>query len=133
MAGPCTPSPERRRKHLPSRPVPAPHLTLQPLERAAFSYPKTGAQHPLPILRSGYATRRRNGSTRAHRTARAQTLAEETLCWICLKPGRDDDPLTADHVIAHAAGGPDTRTNYRAAHESCNKRRGSSPLRGGGV
>jgi 5-methylcytosine-specific restriction endonuclease McrA len=59
-----------------------------------------------------------------HRRARAQTLLEETRCWICGKPGTRDDPLTADHVVPRVHGGADSRDNMRAAHESCNKRRG---------
>lgn len=63
---------------------------------------------------------------RPHRRARAQTLQEETRCWICGHPARPDDPLTADHVIPRAHGGPNTRDNYRAAHASCNIRRGAN-------
>lgn len=85
----------------------------------------------MPILKSGYASTRRNGSTRRHRTARALTLAEEHVCWICGRPGTTDDPLTADHVVAHSAGGADDRENYRAAHASCNRQRGNAPARGG--
>jgi 5-methylcytosine-specific restriction endonuclease McrA len=78
----------------------------------------------MPITRSGYARRRRSGSTRAHRIARAQTLAEETRCCYCGFPARADDPLEAAHVIAAADGGLDVRANYRAAHRSCNRMRG---------
>ena len=62
---------------------------------------------------------------RAHRQARALTLAEEHVCWLCGLPARPGDPLTADHVVARVHGGRDSRANYRAAHASCNKRRGS--------
>jgi 5-methylcytosine-specific restriction endonuclease McrA len=69
-----------------------------------------------------------------HRRARRQVLSEEQICWLCGEPGRPDDPLSADHVIARAAGGADHRSNFRAAHLSCNKRRGTRPpqKQGGG-
>ena len=54
-----------------------------------------------------------------------QTLREETHCWICGEPGSPADPLTADHLLAVAAGGPSSRSNLRAAHLSCNSRRGA--------
>jgi 5-methylcytosine-specific restriction endonuclease McrA len=88
----------------------------------------------MPILRSGYAANRRNGSTRAHRTARAQTLNEEPVCAICGLPGTHDDPLEAGHIIPHAYGGPTTRANMRAEHRSHNRARGAlSTFKGGGV
>jgi hypothetical protein len=46
----------------------------------------------------------------------ARVLREETMCWICGKPGTPDDPLTADHVWARADGGTHEGANYRAAH-----------------
>jgi len=82
----------------------------------------------MPILRSGYATQRRNGSTRAYRKARAQVLAEETICARCHQPGRADDPLVAGHVIAHAYGGSDHRDNLTAMHASCNNELGALPF-----
>lgn len=65
---------------------------------------------------------------RRHREIRAQVLATETACWICGKPGTDADPLTADHLVPIADGGRNVRSNYRAAHETCNKRRGATPV-----
>jgi hypothetical protein len=62
---------------------------------------------------------------RAHRVASLQTRAEERTCWICGKPGTTNDPLTADHIVPRAHGGHDTRANMRAAHRSCNQRRGT--------
>jgi 5-methylcytosine-specific restriction endonuclease McrA len=59
-----------------------------------------------------------------HRRIRQQVLAEEKSCWICGGHGTADDPLTADHVVARADGGRNVRANYRAAHASCNSRRG---------
>lgn len=76
------------------------------------------------IVRSGYAVRRRNGSTRAHRELRRGVLALETRCCYCGELGRDADPLEAAHVIAVADGGLDVCENYRAAHRSCNRKRG---------
>lgn len=71
------------------------------------------AQHPAPTTSRG----------RAHRKARAQTLREEHICWLCGQPGTAADPLTADHIIPRAHGGIDHRDNMRAAHASCNKKR----------
>lgn len=68
---------------------------------------------------------------RPYRTAeyqmnRALTLVEERTCWICGKAGSVEDPLTADHLIEVVNGGDSTRTNLRAAHRSCNGRRGAN-------
>jgi 5-methylcytosine-specific restriction endonuclease McrA len=38
--------------------------------------------------------------------------------------------LTADHVVARADGGRNVRSNYRAAHASCNSRRGARVVGG---
>lgn len=70
-------------------------------------------------------------SARPHRRVRAQVLAEESLCWLCGKPGTADDPLTFDHVIPRAFGGATTRANARAAHASCNSSRGARQIDGG--
>lgn len=72
------------------------------------------AAHMLP---------RAERNTTAHKRARAQTLREEHVCWICGKPQIYGDPLTADHIIPRSRGGLDIRSNYRAAHLSCNSRR----------
>ena len=52
-------------------------------------------------------------------------LEEEHLCWLCGFPARPHDPLTLDHVLPVALGGTTTRDNVRAAHRSCNSRRGA--------
>ena len=70
----------------------------------------------------GSSTQRGLGAD--HRRVRAQVLREETTCWICGRPGSPGDPLTADHIDARADGGTNTRENMRAAHASCNSRRG---------
>jgi hypothetical protein len=57
-------------------------------------------------------------------------LREEKACWICGGHGTEADPLTADHVIARADGGWNVRSNYRAAHASCNSRRGARVVGG---
>ena len=81
------------------------------------------ARDPGNLRRRGWAT-----STRG---ATGQVLAEETMCWVYGEPGTPDDPLTLDHVIARALGGETTRANARAAHRSCNSRRGAT-VRGPG-
>jgi 5-methylcytosine-specific restriction endonuclease McrA len=82
----------------------------------------------MPIIRSGYATQRRNGSPRAYRKARAQTLAEETACYFCGGPATYDDPFVAHHLTAHAYGGSNDRHNLRAAHATCNNKHGAFTL-----
>jgi 5-methylcytosine-specific restriction endonuclease McrA len=77
----------------------------------------------------GSSTQRGLGAD--HRRIREQVLAEERLCWICGGHGTEDDPLTADHVLARVAGGRNVRANYRAAHASCNSRRGARVVGGG--
>lgn len=62
-----------------------------------------------------------------HRRIRRQVLAEETTCWLCGKPGTEADPLQADHIVARADHGSTDRSNYHAAHSSCNARRGQTP------
>lgn len=85
----------------------------------------------MPIIRSGYATQQRNGSTRTYRKARAETLAEETRCHICHEPARPNDPLQADHLHPYGLGGQDSRSNLRAAHRSCNNQKAMHTPSGG--
>ena len=66
----------------------------------------------------------------AHEQASRQVRLEETSCWICGEPAKPGDPLTADHLVPRIHGGPDVRENMRAAHRSCNSRRGAG-VRGG--
>ena len=63
----------------------------------------------MPIFRSGYATHKRNGSSRSHRQARAQTLIEERVCCFCGEGERVGDPWEAHHIIPAGIGGPNTR------------------------
>lgn len=60
-----------------------------------------------------------------HRRASNPVVKSATVCWICNLPPTSSDPLTADHIIPRALGGLDITSNYRAAHRSCNSRRGS--------
>lgn len=78
----------------------------------------------MPIIRHGYATTRRNGSTRAYRAARATVIANATHCALCHLPFKPGDPIETDHVVAHADGGTDTITNLRPTHRHCNRKRG---------
>lgn len=85
----------------------------------------------MPITRSGYAQRKRNGSTRAYRKARAQVLANATRCHICGQPPTNTDPLVADHIVPVADNGTDHPSNLRPVHRSCNARRGRGRGAGG--
>lgn len=57
-----------------------------------------------------------------------RVLSEEKTCWICGETARPDDPLTADHIIPRSLGGTNARSNYHAAHSSCNSRRGAKVM-----
>jgi 5-methylcytosine-specific restriction endonuclease McrA len=70
--------------------------------------------HPKPHKRSGSYTR-----------AAKQVRATATVCWLCGKPFTPDDPPVADHVTPRMYGGSDRIENLRAAHRSCNGRRGA--------
>ena len=60
-----------------------------------------------------------------YQRARRELLAAATACAICGLPPTHDDPLTADHVVPRAHGGG-AAGNLRAAHRSCNSRRGAT-------
>lgn len=77
----------------------------------------------MPIVRSGYATNRRSGSTRAYREQRAQVLAMAVRCAICGGGPRPGDPWEAHHVQAYADSGVHAG-NLAPAHRSCNRKRG---------
>lgn len=67
---------------------------------------------------------KRYTATAAHKRMRAIVLADESHCWICGKPAHPNDPLTYDHVAPRKDGVDNSRANSRAAHASCNYRRG---------
>jgi 5-methylcytosine-specific restriction endonuclease McrA len=73
------------------------------------------ALHPKPHKRSGTYTRNA-----------AKVRAQAVTCWICGDGPRADDPWVADHVTPRMYGGSDNISNLRAAHRSCNGRRGAS-------
>ena len=45
----------------------------------------------------------------------------------CRYCGRDDVPLTVDHLVLWEEGGPSTEANLVAACKKCNRRRGNTP------
>lgn len=54
---------------------------------------------------------------------KAVLVRDRGICWLCSRPGAD----TADHVVPLALGGhPYDMGNLRAAHRSCNSRRGAA-------
>jgi 5-methylcytosine-specific restriction endonuclease McrA len=77
----------------------------------------------------GSTTERGLGAT--HQRLRKQVLVEERFCWICGEPTRAGDPLEVDHVVPRSRGGKTERPNLRAAHASCNRRRGAGVERQG--
>lgn len=65
---------------------------------------------------------RTTGSTRAWRVRRAFVLARDGyVCWLCGRAGAN----SVDHVVPRERGGTDDLGNLRAAHLSCNSRRGA--------
>lgn len=62
--------------------------------------------------------------THRYRRARAAVLQRDRgMCWLCGRPGAD----TVDHVVPLSLGGdPVDVLNMRAAHRSCNSRRGAA-------
>lgn len=62
--------------------------------------------------------------THRYQTARKNVLVRDRgICWLCGRPGA----TTADHVVPLAMGGhPYDEANLRAAHRSCNSRRGAA-------
>lgn len=72
----------------------------------------------MPIIRHGYATHRRSGSTRAYRNARRDALIDAVHCAICGEEARQEDPWEAHHVYAFADHGDGPLV---AAHRSCNR------------
>lgn len=71
--------------------------------------------------------RKRNTTARglghAHRVRAKAVVDAAQVCAICGRPPTPDDPLTADHIIPRSKGGTDGP--LRAAHRSCNSRRGA--------
>ena len=75
-------------------------------------------------------TTTQRGLGHAYRKVAAQVLAQEHTCWLCGMPPTATDPLTVDHVIPRAKGGTHQRSNLRAAHSSCNSKRGARSVKG---
>ncbi len=47
--------------------------------------------------------------------------------YACRYCGRDDVPLTVDHLVCWESGGPSTEANLVSACRKCNKIRGNTP------
>lgn len=56
---------------------------------------------------------------RAGQKARAQVIAEEPLCRICLTKGRTRKTEIVDHIIPLAWGGSDDRSNKQGLCKPC--------------
>jgi 5-methylcytosine-specific restriction endonuclease McrA len=79
----------------------------------------------VTIKRYPPANPKRKNRTGSYQRAAAQVRAAATECWICGGGFTDpNDPPVADHVIPRIQGGSDDISNLRAAHRSCNGRRG---------
>jgi 5-methylcytosine-specific restriction endonuclease McrA len=63
---------------------------------------------------------------RVSKELRAKVLRRDGgICWICGQPGA----LTADHIKPLSHGGSTIINNLKAAHRSCNSRRGNRAQR----
>ena len=78
-------------------------------------------------LQPGSAGARRRSAVWVQTTneCSASSSPKRSAVGICGEPAKPGDPLTADQVVSRAAGGGNTRSNYRAAHRSCNSSRGA--------
>lgn len=53
-------------------------------------------------------------------STRIRVIARDNgMCYLCGLPGAN----SVDHVIPHAAGGPSTMENLKAAHMACNAKK----------
>lgn len=76
--------------------------------------PKRAAWAPSSSVRRVERKRGRAGCR-----DRAQVLAEEPLCRLCLKQGRTTASQIVDHIKPLAWGGSDERTNKQALCKPC--------------
>jgi 5-methylcytosine-specific restriction endonuclease McrA len=63
-------------------------------------------------------------NTAEYQAARRVMLAGATRCWICGLPATPSNPLEADHTHPISEGGTPAGP-LRAAHHTCNARRGA--------
>lgn len=93
------------------------------------------ADHSLPdrdtrtTSEKGYGTRHQAIRREVLRASGADRRGVGGSCAICREAGTDSDPLQADHVLALSLGGASVRSNYQAAHQSCNVKKGGANRR----
>lgn len=64
-----------------------------------------------------------------YRATRLKVLKDDPNCWLCGEPIdmtlKFPEPMSpsVDHIIPHALGGTNERSNLRSAHLDCNRRR----------
>ena len=75
----------------------------------------------MTIVRHGYATHKRNGSTRAYRKQRQAVLASATHCALCGAAFKPGEPIDTDHIHAYADHG---HGPLQATHPHCNRSKG---------
>lgn len=84
----------------------------------------------VPIPKGNRCALHRIPTRGRHYTENAKTIvanAHAGVCGICGKPfDNPADPPVADHIVPRVAGGSDELDNLRAAHRSCNGRRGQA-------
>ena len=70
------------------------------------------AARPSRRIKGRYDTR--------HNQLRKRTLREQPWCSVCHTPGSEANPLQADHILPHARGGKNVRSNYQTLCRACN-------------
>ena len=80
-----------------------------------------------PVAKGNRCALHRIPTRGRHYTQNARTIVvNASICGICGEGPRIDDPWVADHIKPRVHGGSDELDNLRAAHRSCNGRRGQA-------
>jgi 5-methylcytosine-specific restriction endonuclease McrA len=84
--------------------------------------PYTAAYRGRCLAHSVKGPAKRGSTWRWRRQRQVILRRDDYVCWICLRSGAD----SVDHVTPVKHGGTDDASNLRAAHLTCNQRRGAA-------